>query len=237
MKRTPLIATAAGAAAWGLVVAAPAQASVIWNGDASGGTAVFSSILCDAPGSVTAQDNHDGRGPVFKFNKPLGLQRCEAHGLNVGGSRYTFQNDHTYYLGWDTSTNTPDAATIFQWKSYGTGDQQQQNYPVLMKVEGGSLKLFYISPGENWTLKWSTPVTTSTYKRIVLGIHTSSSASGGWVEAYYNGAKVASFSGRTWDDRGNDTRWGSYGAEVKDKRVINWIDGLKVGTSYGDVAG
>ncbi|MFG2894238.1 hypothetical protein [Streptomyces sp. NPDC048248] len=219
-----------------LLLASPAVASVIWNGDAAGGTAVFSSVLCDAPGSVTAQDNHDGRGMVFKFNKPLGLERCEAHGLSVGGSRYTFHNDRTYYLGWDTSTNTADAATIFQWKSYGAGDQQQQNYPVLMKVEGGVLKLFHIEAGEKWTLKWSTPVATSTYKRIVLGIHTSDDASTGWVEAYYNGSKVASFSGRTWDDLGNDTRWGTYGADVTNKRVINWIDGLRVGTSYADVA-
>ncbi|WP_327352400.1 heparin lyase I family protein [Streptomyces sp. NBC_01304] len=227
-----------GAASAALVVlaASPAQASVIWNGDASGGTGVFSSILCDSPGSVVAQDNDDGRGQVFKFNKPLGLERCEAHGITVGGSRYTFKNNSTYWLGWDTSTNTPDAGTIFQWKSYGTNDQHQQNYPVLMKVEGGVLKLFHIKVGEEWTLKWSTPVATSTYKRIVLGIHTSSDASSGRVEAYYNGAKVADFTGRTWDDLGNDTRFGSYGAEVQDKRVINWIDGLKVGTSYADVA-
>ncbi|MFG3103673.1 heparin lyase I family protein [Streptomyces sp. NPDC048182] len=224
------------ALALSLLAASPAHASVIWDGDASGGTAVFSSLLCDAPGSVTAQDNHDGRGPVFKFNKPLGLKRCEAHGITVGGARYTFHENATYWIGWDTSTNTPDAGTIFQWKSYGTNDQNQQNYPVLMKVEGGELKLFHILPGEEWTLKWSTPVATSTYKRVVLGIHTSSDASAGRVEAYYNGRKVADFTGRTWDDLGNDTRFGSYGEEVTDARVINWIDGLKVGTAYGDVA-
>ncbi|RFU87129.1 hypothetical protein DY218_08485 [Streptomyces triticagri] len=233
--RKPLLATTAAVFAWCLVAAQPAHAALIWDGDASGGTGVFSSILCESPGSVVAQDNNDGRGQVFKFNKPRGLDRCEAHGITVDGSRYTFRNDSTYYLGWDTSTNTTDAATIFQWKSYGTGDQHQQNYPVLMKVEGGELKLFHIEVGEKWTLKWSTPVQTSTYKRIVLGIHTSSSASSGWVEAYYNGTKVASFSGRTWDDLGNDTRFGTYGAEVKDKAGINWIDGLKVGTTYADV--
>ncbi|MEV0373522.1 hypothetical protein AB0I10_27535 [Streptomyces sp. NPDC050636] len=107
---------------------------------------------------------------------------------------------------------------------------------MLLKVEGGVLKLFHIEAGEKWTLKWSTPVATGTYKRIVLGIHTSDDASTGWVKAYYNGAEVTSFSGRTWDDLGNDTRWGTYGAEVTNKRVINWIDGLKVGTSYADVA-
>lgn len=234
-KRTGTLTAAASSLV--LLTASPADASVIWDGDASRGTGVFSSTLCEAPGSVTAQDNGDGRGQVFKFNKPLGLERCEAHGISVGGSRYTFKNNSTYWIGWDTSTNTPDAGTIFQWKSYGTNDQHQQNYPVLMKVEGGVLKLFHIEVGEKWTLKWSTPVTTSTYKRIVLGIHTSSDASAGWVAAFYNGTKVAEFSGRTWDDLGNDTRFGSYGSEVKDKRVINWIDGLKVGTTYGDVDG
>ncbi|MGE6737681.1 hypothetical protein ACQKIP_43250, partial [Streptomyces sp. NPDC059900] len=66
-------------------------------------------------------------------------------------------------------------------------------------------------------------------------IQTYSYASTGCFTAIYNGTKVAEFSGRTWDDLGNDTRFGSYGSEVKDKRVINWIDGLKVGTTYGDV--
>lgn len=220
------------AAFLGMLAAPSAQASVLWDGDAAGGTGVFDSILCDAPGSVTAQDNHDGRGQVFKFNKPLGLKRCEAH----GAAGVTFQEDRTYYLGWDTRTNTDDAATVFQWKSYGAGDEQQQNYPVIIKVEGGELKLFHIEVGEKWTLKWSTPVSKDTWKRLVLGIHTSSAAGTGWVEMYYNGTKVADFHGRTWDDKGNDTRWGSYGSEVENKRAINWIDGLKVGTSYADVA-
>ncbi|MGI5347711.1 heparin lyase I family protein [Streptomyces sp. CA-250714] len=215
-----------------LLAAPAAQAEVLWDGDASGGTGVFDSLLCEAPGSVTAQDNHDGRGEVFKFNKPLGVKRCEAH----GAAGLTFRNNSTYYLGWDTRTNTDDAATIFQWKSCGTGDQHQQNYPVIIKVEGGRLKLFHIEAGEKWTLKWSTPVRKDTWKRIVLGIHTSSSAGSGWVEMYYNGTKVARFSGRTWDDLGNDTRWGSYGAEVENKRAINWIDGLRIGTSHADAA-
>lgn len=219
-----------------LMTASPASASPIWNGDASQGTGVFATVLCNSPGSLTTQDNQDGRGMVFKFNKPLGLERCEGHSAKVGGSEYAFQNDRTYYIGWDTRTNTDDAGTIFQWKSNGTNDQNQQNYPVLMKVEGGVLKLFHIKAGEQWTLVWSTPVQVNTWKRVVLGIHTSTSASSGWIELHYNGSQVARIPGRTWDDLGNKPRWGTYGSEVTDRRVINWVDGLKIGTTYTDAA-
>lgn len=43
-------------------------------------------------------------------------------------------------------------------------------------------------------------------------------------------------SGRTWDDLRNKPRWRTYGLEVKDKSVVNWMDGMKVGTTYADVA-
>ncbi|MGW8375525.1 heparin lyase I family protein [Streptomyces sp. ODS28] len=232
-KRTALPAAALTCAV-ALTVSNQAGAAPVWDGDAGQGTGVFASTLCDDPGSVTAQDNHDGRGKVFKFNKPRGLKRCEGHGSRVDGSPYAFRNNATYYVGWDTRTNTDDAGTIFQWKSWGTNDENQQNYPVLMKVEGGELKLFHVEPGEKWTLQWSTPVRKDTWKRIVLGIHTSQSADEGRVELYYNGAKKADFHGRTWDDKGNVPRWGSYGAEVQDQPVINWVDGLRIGTTYGD---
>ncbi|MFC7339859.1 heparin lyase I family protein [Saccharopolyspora griseoalba] len=222
-------------AAFCLVPAAPAHAATIWDGDASKGTGVFGAVLCSDPASLTHQDD-DGRGEVWKVNKPLGLERCEAHDIRVGGTEYAWREGAAYYLGWDTMTNTDDAGTIFHWKSNGTNDQHQQNYPVLIEVEGGVLKVFHIKVGERWTLAWSTPVERDTWKRVALGIHTSSDPSRGWVEVYYNGRQVHSFTGRTWDDLGNKPRWGSYGAEVVDNRVINWMDGMKVGTSYADVS-
>ncbi|MFC7303087.1 heparin lyase I family protein [Streptomyces monticola] len=221
----------------GFLAASPASAAVIWNGDADGGTGVFGGTECEAPGSLTAEDHP--RGKVFKFNKPIGLKRCEARGIRTsGGYEYKFANDSTYWLGWSTSTNTPDAGTVFQWKSY---PNSEQNYPVLMKIEGGVLKLFHIKQGQVWQLIWSKPVATDSWKHLALGIHTSDSASGGWIEFSYNGAKQTfangstRFTGRTWDTL-NKPKWGTYGAEIEGSRAINWVDDLKVGTSYADVA-
>lgn len=234
-----MLKTAVAAAAFltSLSVAAPAHASTIWDGEASKGAGVFGTVLCEDPASITHQDNLDGRGEVWKVNKPLGVERCEAHNIRVNGAEYAWQNNRTYYIGWDTMTNTDDAGTIFQWKSNGTNDQNQQNYPVIVKVEGGVLKVFHIKAGERWTLVWSTPVAKDTWKRLAIGIHTSQNAADGWIKVYYNGKLMKKVSGRTWDDLGNKPRWGSYGLEVQDKRVIHWIDGLKVGTAYRDVAG
>jgi hypothetical protein len=220
-----------------LLMASPASASVTWDGDASAGTGVFAGVECDDPGSITVAVRED-RGSIFKFNKPAGLRRCEGRGISVNGSEYVFANNNTYYLGWETATNTDDAATIFQWKSY---PNSTQNYPVLMKVEGGELRLFHITEDGTWILLWSQAITVDTWKHIALGIHTSESATGGWIELYYNGAKQTlsdgstRYVGRTWDTL-NKPKWGTYGAEIEDTAGINWIDSLKVGTTYEDVA-
>ena len=37
---------------------------------------------------------------VWRFHKPSGDRRCESRGIRVGGSKYTFRNGTTVYLGW-----------------------------------------------------------------------------------------------------------------------------------------
>src|SRR5689334_2103653 len=81
----------------------PAYASVIWDGDPARGAAstVFGIDNCDAPGSIgTATD--PARGRVWRFSKPAGSNRCEAHGIKAGGAMYHFTDNATYYLGWST---------------------------------------------------------------------------------------------------------------------------------------
>ncbi|WP_327352399.1 hypothetical protein [Streptomyces sp. NBC_01304] len=242
-QRPPLLRTArkAGLPAIGLslalLFASPASAAPLWDGDASGGTGVFGGIECDAPGSVTAVDHP--RGKVFKFNKPSGLRRCEARGIRTGdGYEYVFKNDSTYWLGWSTCTNTDDAESIFQWKSY---PNSTQNYPVEIKVEGGVLKLFHVDPAATWHLIWSRAITADTWKHLALGIHTSDEASTGWIELYYNGEQQTMsngstrYPGRTWDGL-NKPKWGTYGADIENTAGIDWVDDLAVGTSYADVA-
>ena len=72
----------------------------------------------------------------------------------------------------------------------------------------------------------------------MLGIHTSSAIQGGWIELYFNGEQQRFINGstrwpcRSWDAY-NDPKWGVYGA--RGNSVSNYIDGLRIGTTYADV--
>ncbi|OON82810.1 hypothetical protein [Streptomyces tsukubensis] len=116
MSRTPLRALAcvttatAAMLAW---AAAPAQAAVIWDADAAKGTDVFVTPLCDSPGGIGVGNWNDGHGDFFKFNKPVGASRCEAHSVKTGSGEYTFKDAKTYWFGWDSMTKTEDAQTVF----------------------------------------------------------------------------------------------------------------------------
>jgi len=227
---------AIGAGALGLVlVAGEAHASVIWDGAAGKGAGVFGNSNCDSPGTITAVADAS-RGTVWRFNKPKGDKRCEAHGIKVGGKKYTFQNNSTYYLGWSMKlSSTVDNNANFQWKSYG---HHIQNYPLVLKMRGGRLTLLNRQPGGKDYYPWSMPLSANTWTGIVLGIHTSDALTGGWVELYVGGVQQTFSNGqkrwacRTMDDT-NDPKWGVYGATGA--AVTNYVDGLKVGTTYADV--
>ncbi|WP_030256149.1 heparin lyase I family protein [Streptomyces violens] len=215
--------------------AATEAGSLLWDGDASHGLEVFGTTLCEAPGSVTVDDWGTSRGKIFKFNKPIGVPRCEAHNVKTDGGEYPFADGKTYWFGWDSMTKTGDAQTVFQWKSNGTNDENSQNYPVLMKVEDGKLKVWYVAPGEEWIPIGTAPWSAGQWHSIQLGIATSSSSSG-TLSVYLDGKQITSRQGaRTWDDKGNKPRWGTYWGTDDSTASINWIDGLKMGTTRTDV--
>ncbi|MZD06523.1 hypothetical protein GTW43_15665 [Streptomyces sp. SID5785] len=227
--------TASTAAAVTALTVAPAQAAVIWDADAAQGVGVFVTTLCDSPASVTTGNWNDGHGSFFKFNKPIGVARCEAHSVRTSAGEYTFRDNSTYWFGWDSMTKTGNAQTVFQWKSNGTNDQNSQNYPVLMKVEDGRLKAWYVEPGENWVSIGTTPWTAGEWHSIQLGI-TTDSAGAGTLSVYKDGTEFASRTGaRTWDDLGNKPRWGTYFGTDTSTASINWVAGLAMGTSRADV--
>ncbi|MFJ6695312.1 heparin lyase I family protein [Streptomyces sp. NPDC091272] len=238
MLRTPLRAAicTVGATLTALLWSvSPAQAAVLWDADASQGTDVFVTTLCDAPASVSVDNWNDGHGDFFTFNKPIGAARCEAHSVRTSAGEYAFQDNKTYWFGWDSMTKTGDAQTVFQWKSNGTNDQNAQNYPVIMKVEGGLLKAWYVAQGEEWTSIGTAPWTAGTWHSLQLGI-TTNSAGQGTLSAFLDGREFASRTGaRTWDDLGNKPRWGTYWGTDTSTASINWIAGLKMGTTKADV--
>jgi len=220
-----------------VLLASNAHASEIWDGDASRGTGVFGNIggECASPGNVTAVDD-PAQGRVWRFNKPSGLNRCEARGIKVGGKKYAFGNNSTYYLGWRSklSSTTNNNAT-FQWKSY---QNHTQNFPIVLKMVSGKLTMLQRQPGGREYFPWSRSISANSWHHIVLGIHTSSATTGGWVELYFDGVQQTFSNGqkrwacRSWDSY-NDPKWGVYGA--RGNTVSNFLDGLKIGTTYADV--
>ncbi|MCK2238590.1 MULTISPECIES: heparin lyase I family protein [unclassified Crossiella] len=222
-----------------LTTAIPAQAAVIWDGDASRGTGVFEDIAkgeCEAPGSVTAVDDAT-HGKVWRFHKPAGDRRCESRGIRVGGGKYTFRNNTTVYLGWRSKlSSTVNNNAIFQWKSYAS---HIQNFPVVLKVINGRISMLQRQPGPSEKIIWSQPITANSWNHYVIGLGLSSATRGGWVELWFNGVRQSFTDGtqryacRTFDSQ-NDPKWGIYGASGT--TVTNYVDGLKVGTGYADVA-
>jgi hypothetical protein len=241
MLRRSGVAAAVGAAAAGLVLlAGHAHASVIWDGDASRGSAasMFRNIGSDGncgSGTITAV-NDAQQGRVWRYHKPQGSNRCESRGIRVNGSPYDFRNNSTYYIGWRFKlTSTANNNAVFQWKSY---ENHIQNFPIVLKMIGGRLTMLQRQPGSSDTLPWSRPISANQWNHVVLGIHTSSATRGGWVELYLNGAQQTFNNGqpryacRTWDSY-NDPKFGVYGASGT--TITNYIDGLKIGTTYADV--
>jgi hypothetical protein len=210
------------------------RGTVIWDGDAARGSvsAMFGIDNCDSPGRISAVTD-DERGRIWRFHKPDGSNRCEAHGFKVDGRMYRFSNNSTYYLGWSSRlTSTVNNNATFQWKSY---ENHIQNYPVVLKVIDGRLTMLQRQPENKTYYPWSMPIRVGEWTHVVLGIHTSDELTGGWVELYIDGEQQTFSNGsrrwpcRTWDGR-NEPKWGVYGASGS--TVTNDVDDLLVGTTY-----
>lgn len=229
-----------------------AEAQLIWDGDATnsiGKEKIFGNAVseCPAPSSITVVDD-SVRGKAWLFHKSAGEPRCEARNIRTGSNYtlYQFEKDKTYFIGWSFKLNdTQSNHHPFQWKSYEEG--HQQNYPFLMNVKDGSLRLFYYGiPGETSGVIWSKPIEPFKWYCVVLAIHTSNQSSSGWAELWFDGAAqtfssgLERFVGRTWDgsSRGaNEPKWGAYNKHQPGvmEDVKNYISGLKIGTTYDDV--
>jgi hypothetical protein len=211
-----------------------AEASLIWDGDASKGTGVFKGLELHG-GSVTAV-NDSTQGRVFRIYKQSGSDRCETRGIKVNGTGYTFRNGQTVYFGWRSKLSTTvNNNANFQWKSYGS---HIQNWPVVLKMVSGKATIIQRQPGNVVSTIWSRSISANQWNHYILGLKLSSETRGGWVQLWFNGARQTfnngsqSYACRTFDDV-NEPKWGVYGASGS--TVINYVDGLKMGTASGDV--
>jgi hypothetical protein len=205
--------------------------TVIWDGDASKGTGIFKILNTESGATITIVDD-PAAGRVFKFLKPSGSNRCEAH----GAKGFTAKEGDLLYIGWRAKLTMPTSLTtnaIFQWKAYGAN--LQQNFPVVLKTLNGKLSLEQFNPGGVRTVVWSTPLVTETWHRFVLGIKVSSDIKAGYLEFWYEGVQQmlpnnsTRFYCRTLDADYCDPKWGVYGAQ--DTEAANQVDGLRLATT------
>jgi hypothetical protein len=223
--------------AWFL--AAPADATLLWDGNATNGLGVFKILNIEGTnGSSVTAVNDPLYGKVWQFYKALDDHRCEEH----GASGVNPAIGQTYYIGWRTKLVMPALASlnaIFQWKAYGT--PMLQNYPITLAPGNGVLSLNQYNPSTagGHTLLWSTPVVTNAWVSHVLAISVSDQDYGGYIEYWYNGAQQTFTTGtnrfycRTFDGTYVDPKWGVYGGDTY--TVYDYVSGLKIGTTYADV--
>jgi Polysaccharide lyase len=232
---------AVAAAACGLLSAGSARATLIWDGSASRGTGVFKLIgsNCGSPGSVTAVSDATW-GRIWRYHKPSRSNRCESHGIKVGGSNFVFRNGSKYYLGWRSRlSNTVNNNANFQWKVFPAPGPADLNWPVVLKMIKGRVTMLNRKSGSEVFTTWSRPVSVNQWNHYVVALSLSSARDGGTIELWFNGAKQTFSNGsEVWRARLYDVdhvcpKWGVYGAESSS--VINFVHGLKVGTTLGDV--
>ncbi len=231
----------AAAAAVGVFGVAPAHATLIWDGNASRGTGVFKLIgsNCGSPGSVTAVSDATW-GRVWRYNKPSGSNRCESHGIKVNGNPYVFRNGSKYFLGWRSRlSNLVNNNANFQWKVFPAPGPADLNWPVVLKMINGRVTMLNRKSGSEVFTIWSHAISLNQWNHYVVALALSNQRDGGTIELWFNGVKQTfSNNSQVWRARLYDVdhvcpKWGVYGAETSS--VSNYVHGLLVGTTLGDV--
>ncbi|WP_448702657.1 discoidin domain-containing protein [Mucilaginibacter sp. AW1-3] len=208
--------------------------TILWDGDAPKGNSVWK-VATNIEGTGTITTVNDATyGPTWKFDKPLGSHRTESHAANG----FQAKEGDEFYIGWRCKITTPpNVATnaVFQWKAYG--DNQQQDYPILLSTtSGGNIHLMYYAPGGAGTELWKTKLDINAWNRFVLRLKISSNAANGYIEFWYNGEKQTlaggsqRFAGRTLDADYCDPKWGVYGGDAQ--HMINYINQPRIATTY-----
>jgi hypothetical protein len=209
--------------------------SVLWDGDASKGTGVFKILNNEGSATITVATDPT-YGPVWRFLKTAGSNRCEAH----GAKDLTAKEGDVWYIGWRSKLTMPQSLTtnaVFQWKAYGAN--LTQNFPIVIKTLNGRIALEQYNPGGTRTLLWSTPFVPETWHTYVLAIKVSADIGTGYVEFWFDGAqqmlsnRSTRFTCRTLDGDHCDPKWGVYGA--MDTEAINLVDALRIGTTESAV--
>jgi Ricin-type beta-trefoil lectin domain-like len=227
----------------GILTCGPTRASVLWNGDAAGGTGVFEGL--ETPNGTISVASDSTLGKVFKIelnsdNADRSKERCEVRGCNG----FRMAENGTYYLGWKSKFSPlPNDPTqwehVFQIHGYGiTGALA----PLTLDTPGdGTITMTYQDPNGANHVIWSAPLVIGSYQNFVLHLHPTTDASTGWVEFWLNGAPQKFSNGSTrysaalWNGGYILTKWGIYRQGGVDGTGDHYLWRPRFGTSYNDV--
>ena len=210
----------------------PVEPKLVWDGDAAKGASVFKGLEPDEGASITVVED-PVYGKVWKFNRPEGVNRCEAK----GAKGYDSKEGDLIYIGMRYKLEMPKDITvtgIFQWKTYGSPNTI--NFPVLIRPVNGNLLLHPHNPKAEI---WSIPTPTYQWFTMVLAIKESYDSSVGYIEFWYNGVKQTFTNGstryycQTLDGEYCEPKWGVYGMTSSAKpQSASFVQGLKIATTY-----
>jgi hypothetical protein len=227
------------------VLVSSAQATLVWNGSASGGISIFKNTNIQtisgtyvgnpsANGSYIRAINDSTYGSIWEFFKASGDRRCEVK----GGRGWDPTNGNTFYMGWAFNLNNlVNNNCIFQWHGYGPG--MTQDHPIVLKMIDGNLALEHYAPGEVRTRLWARRIAANTWYKVYMRVRVSDSNTGGSISFWFEGAQQTllngstSFTGRTLDGTSSEPKWGVYGADNSNVRIR--IRRLRAGTALADV--
>lgn len=208
-------------------------AQVLWDGNASNGTGIWKAINLEEEGTVSVT-NDPVYGNVWKFDKPAGSHRAEAHGVKG----YQAEEGDDIYIGWVSKLIMPPALStfaVFQWKSFPT-DGSSQNHPLMLRTTDSELRFRDYLEGDIAHDDWSSPMDTGAWHSFVVRIRVSRDKNTGFIEFWYDGTRQTLDNGttrqycRTLDNDDCDPKWGVYGGDDSD--AVNLVGRLKIATTY-----
>jgi hypothetical protein len=153
--------------------------------------------------------------------------------------------DKTVFIGWKSRLDMP-AATGATWcvimQGFAAG-QRDIVHPFDLRVDHGKLYLVrWTGQGnDHRTTIWSraTP-SRNTWFSIVMKVRYSTSASTGYIELWYNGARQTFANGsqtmkmQTWDGVDNNIHWGIYRSGGVNGTGHHYMKNVRVATTYNE---
>jgi hypothetical protein len=246
-SKSHLLRSLALTAVAGVLSFGSADASVLWNGDASNGTGVFSSLnIENNPGKIEVVTDST-YGKVFRMTC---YDNSGTKTRTEGSHMKNFQPvaGGTYYFGWRHKWG-PLPTKCGKWQVLEQIHTTASGGPVPfgLHVDGCDSNMHWQYENHSGTAKdflvLSFPL--NSWHKFVYHEKWSNSESDGYVEVWYDGSMKTLKNGSTrypasWTISGSNSywKWGIYrsGSGGVIGTAVAYLGQAKAGTSYSDVA-